>query len=385
MTEYSRLAKGNFVAAGTSAFVNLPFVPDYVELWNYSIIKTPAASSVVRAWWDSKLLDGTNNPTMIEVFNSSSVLTTDSILTNGISSFQAALALQFGPVVQNGGTPVSSFSISKANPAVVTTVGNHGLTSGDVVIFSNLYQTSTTGMQQITNIPFVVTVLSATTFSIPWNTNQSNYTAFNTSTATNNVGSYKQILYPALYAPSLSVISALSLGATTTVSLTVPGNFQVGQEVAFRIPTSWGTTQLNSLPNNVIPGSPVYGFVTAVSTSLTTPTITVSINSTSYTAFNSNPTFTSFVGMKLPQVIPAGDINSGSNLSNFLSPQVWSGNSNATAGSINGPAIAGAFLNNTSQGFFIGAGTGNTVTGANLIANTNIIYWHAYAHDYGNP
>ena len=156
MAEYSRLAKGNFTSVGTSQYVNLPFQPDYVELWNYSVIKTAAANSVARAWWDVSLLDGSNNPTMVEIYNNSSAVVFDTILTGGITPFSAGLALQFGPVYQHTGS--TDFQISKAAAALVTTTTAHGLTSGDVVTFSNLAQTSTTGMQQIAGIPFVITV-----------------------------------------------------------------------------------------------------------------------------------------------------------------------------------------------------------------------------------
>ncbi len=66
MTEYSRIAKGNFTATGTTQYVRLPFQPDFVEIWNYTNIKTPATTKVTRAWWDSSLIDGTTNPTMVE-------------------------------------------------------------------------------------------------------------------------------------------------------------------------------------------------------------------------------------------------------------------------------------------------------------------------------
>ena len=383
MAEYSRLAKGNFTSVGTSQYVNLPFQPDYVELWNYSVIKTAAANSVARAWWDVSLLDGSNNPTMVEIYNNSSAVVFDTILTGGITPFSAGLALQFGPVYQHTGS--TDFQISKAAAALVTTTTAHGLTSGDVVTFSNLAQTSTTGMQQIAGIPFVITVTGTTTFTIPYNTSQSNFTAFNTATSTSNVGSFKQVLYPALYAPAVSFVTAITLGATTTVALSMPGNYSVGQQVAFRIPTSWGTTQLNSLPNVLIPGQPIYGIVTAVSASLTTPTITVAINSSGYTAFNSNPAFASYPGEKFPQVVPVGDANSGSLSTNFTSPSFWNGSSNATTSSINGPAIAGAFANNTSQGFYIGGGLTNTDSTAAIMANGNVIYWHAFKHDFASP
>lgn len=382
MTEYSRMAKGNFVATGTSAYVNLPFQPDFVEIWNYSNIKTAGASLVTRAWWDATLLDGSNNPTMIEGYNAGSATVFDTILTGGIKPFNAGIAFQFGPVYNHA---VGDFAFTKASPAQITTTVAHGLISGDVVIFQNLAQTATTGMQQIAGIPFVVTVTSPTVFTIPYDTSGSNFTVFNSATSTNNVGSWKQVLFPALYAPSVSFITGITTGATTVIALSMPGNYSVGQEVAFRVPSVWGTTQLNSLPNIFIPGSPVYGFVTAVSASLTTPTITVNINSTGYTAFVPNQPFASYPGEKFPQVVPVGDANSGSLQTNFLSPNVWNGTSNALAHSINGPAVAGAFINNTSQGFFIGAGVGNIDASFQILAATNIIEWRAFLHDYSSP
>src|ERR1044072_6594879 len=107
-------------------------------------------------------------------------------------------------------------------------------------------------------MPFTVTVTGATTFTTAWNTNQSKYTALSGSPS----GPYvKKVLYPYLYFPGSTVISAITTGATTTIDTTSAHNFVVGQEVAFRIPTAWGTTQLNSLPNTTTPGSPIYAYV----------------------------------------------------------------------------------------------------------------------------
>src|SRR5207253_661651 len=196
MTEYSRMAKGNYVASGgtvgvsapSAKYINLPFKPDYVELINYTASFTPTDDGIPFAFWDASVnftTGGTTyNPTVVERFNATPVLTTDLVLTNGISAFSCGLAFDFGPVVQHGASPVSDFSITAANPAVVTTVGSHGLTSGDVIIFSNLKQTSTTGMQQIAGVAFTVTVTGATTFSIPWDASGSAYTAFNTASST---------------------------------------------------------------------------------------------------------------------------------------------------------------------------------------------------------
>ena len=385
MAEYSRLASGQVVSLGGATPVIIPFIPNFIQIFNRT--RAVAGAGMTKAVCMTDMGQGAafgslfgTGDVYIDVVGGTS--TGGQTNGTGFSTFQAGLALQYGPVYQHTGS--TDFSISKANPAVVTTTTNHNLVSGDVVIFQNLYQSSTTGMQQIAGIPFVITVLSPTTFSIPWNTNQTNYTAFNSASATNNVGSFKQVLYPALYAPSLSYISNITLGASTVIALTVPGNFSVGQEVAFRIvnipgvsPAVFGTVELNSLPNVLIPGSPKYGIVTAVSASLTTPTITVNINSSAFTAFNSNLPFASFTKEQFPQVVPVGDQNSGSLLTNFQSPLLWNGMSNGLTSSINGPAIAGAFVNNTSQGFIIGSGVAGTAA--------DVIYWEAILNDINYP
>jgi hypothetical protein len=193
------------------------------------------------------------------------------------------------------------------------------------------------------------------------------------------------VLYPFLYLPEDNVVSAVTTGTTTTIVTTMYHNFEVGQEIAFRIPSSWGTTQLNSLPNVLIPGSPIYGYVTSVTDNWT---FVCSINSSSFTAFNPNQTIASVPGLSFPQVLAVGDVNTGGNFitaTTSLYPPPQFPTSSSRVGTINGPAIRGAFVNNTAQGFLIGAGVAAVDTTATLIANGNIIYWHAYLHDFGSP
>jgi hypothetical protein len=382
MTEYSRMAKGRFTSTGAAQVINLPFVPDYVEFTNYTAAATPANHGIPFARWDANMGQGF---AIVNLFNATPVLTSDSVDTNGISTFTAGQLLQYGAVYQHTGS--TDFSISKANPAVVTTTSAHGLASGDVVVFQNLYQTSTTGMPQLDGIPFTVTVINSTSFSIPWNTNQTAYTAFDSSTSTNNVGSFKKVLYPYLYAPGVSVITAITTGTTTTIDTTSAHNFVVGQEVAFRIPSAWGTTQLNSLPNSTTPGSPIYGFVVAVTDY---NTVVVNINSTGYTAFNSNQAVSTVPGLSFPQIVAVGDVNTGgvpiSSGSAFYPPPFVRPIGNTTVNTINGPAIQGSFFNNTSQGFIIGAGTAQSDSSAVLVgAASDVIYWRAYLHDLSIP
>ncbi len=371
MTEYSRMAKGYspVLTGGGCAPVNLPFQPDFVEFLNFGAMDTPTATYITKGYWDVNMGQGA---ALYDFYDTGPVYSTNAIAAGGagISTFAAGQLLQYGVRQQ-------VVSITKANPAVVT-VTAHGYASGDVVTFQGLYQTSpTTGMQQIADVEFTITVIDANSFSIPWNTNQSNYTALSGSPATAFV---KKVLYPYLYEPGVNVISAITTGTTTTIDTTEAHNYVVGQEVAFRIPSVWGTTQLNSLPNVQIPGSPVYGYVISVTDY---NTFVVNINSTGYTAFNSNQPISGVPGQTFAQVVAVGDINTGGvqiSAGSALYPPPYIVPFGTTRiNTINGPAIQGAFFNNTSQGFTIG-------TGLAVAAQAGqVIYWRAFLHDMSVP
>jgi hypothetical protein len=378
MAEYSRIAKGHFTSNGFAQVVNLPFQPDAVQFWNYTAANTNATSqNIVSAYWDVSMGQG---QAVVEGYNATPALIYDVVSTNGISTFAAGQLLQYGPL--NGhGQGTSDFSITAASPSVVTVAAGHGLQTGNVIVFENLYQTSTTGMQQMAGIPMTVTVTNSTTFSVNWNSSGSNYTAFNTATSTNNLGTWKQVLYPYLYAPNQAVITAINT-STNVVTTAAAHNFHTGQEIAFRIPQVWGSTQLNSLPDVLIPGSPLYYYVIAV----TQNTFTVSTSLSAVTAFNANQPFAS-QGRTFAQVVAVGDVNTGGTLISagsplYPSPNVYQGYGTTDTPTINGPAILGSFVNNTAQGFIIGAGAGRVLTTGVLVgANTNVIYWRAYLSD----
>jgi hypothetical protein len=376
MAEYSRLAKGRFTSTGGAQVVNLPFQPDFVKLYNYTVANSAATSqNIATAVWDSNMGQGT---AIIQGYNATPALIYDTVTANGISTFAAGQLLQFGPTLTVN-------VVTKAAAAVVTTSAAHGLASGDVVILEGLYETSTTGMPQINGIPFTVTVTSTTQFSIPWNTNQSNYTAI--SVAATGTPRCKKVLYPSIYFPGETVISALTLGTTTTVDTASAHNFVVGQQVAFRIPSLWGTVELNSLPNTLTPGAPVYGYVTAVTDY---NTFVVNINSSAMTAFASNMTVAQSLGMTFAQVVAVGDVNTGGvqiSANSALYPPPYSQPIGTTrVNTINGPAIQGAFVNNTSQGFVVGVGAGTVLTTGVLVgAVSNVIYYEAFLHDLSIP
>ncbi len=403
MTEYSRMAKGSYTVSGgtlgvsapSAKIINLPFRPDFVELINLTQAVTPAQHGIPFAFWDATAtpitVSSVQYDTIVEVFNATPVLTTDSVrVGGGISTFSAGQLLQFGPTYKHNSVASADFSIAVSGaggPTTVTTATVHGLSSGDVIIFEGLYQSTTTGMPQLDGIPFTVTVLTTTTFTIPWDTSGSNYTAFNTATNSGNIGAWKQVLYPYLYFPGTTFISGITLGTTTTIDTTDAHNFVVGQEVAFRIPQQWGTVELNSLPNTIVPGSPIYAYVIAVTDY---NTVVVNFNSSAYTAFNVNQTVSSVPGLSYPQIVAVGDVNTGgvqvSSGSVLYPPPYFVPIGTTRVNTINGPAIQGAFVNNTSQGFVIGNKASRTDTSSWVGgSNGDIIEWRAYLHDLSIP
>lgn len=369
MAEYSRLASGQVtsVLTGAPTTVIIPFIPDYIEISNST--RAAAASGVTRAWWETDMGQGAAFVTTTSAGPVDGTSFISSATGGGFSTYQGGIALQFGASVA-----ITSFTKNAGAP-VITTTTPHGLVSGNVVVFQNLYQSPATGMPQLAGMPFVVTVTGPTTFTIPYDNSGAGFTAL-AGAPTNPTPTVKKVLFPALYAPGVAFVGAVTRGATTTVTTTSPNNFSVGQEVAFRIPQVYGTVELNSLPNILIPGSPVYGFVTQVNSSTQ---FVVNINSTAFTAFNTNVPFATAVvgGLTFPQVVAVGDANSGSLMTNFISPAFYNGTSTGLVNTINGPAIAGAFSNNTSMGFIIGGSISGT-TG-------DRIFWRAYLHDINYP
>lgn len=384
MSEYSRLAKGHVttLAAGGTPFINLPFQPQLVKWWNFTASTSGGATGyVTKGFWDVSM--GQGYAVYDTVTASTLALKAATTTSGGVYTFAGGLSLQYGSLVLLGGS--GGIAKTDSSTLTVTTTAAHGLKVGDWITFQNLFETSTTGMQQISGIPFIVkSVGSSTTFTVAWAGTASNLTVIDGS-ATGACG-FKKILYPELYVPGVAFPWSITLSnGVVTVYTTAPTNFVVGQEIAFNLPSIYGGQELNELPNNIIPASPNYYYVTAVGSVLVNSTYVdyFTFNySGSLSAFSvANPAFTSFTGLGFAQVKAVGDVNTGGypyvggNL--YPSPTVVTGNSTTTlttASTINGPAIQGAYINNTAQGFYIGTTAAPTAS--------QVIYWEAELVDY---
>lgn len=106
-------------------------------------------------------------------------------------------------------------------------------------------------------------------------------------------------IQPQNYQPSLFFITALSLGATTTVTTSIDHNYVLGQLVRLRIPSFYGSYQLNDQT----------GYVTSIPAA---NQVTLNIPSYICDPFIPTPPF----GPNRPQISAIGDANTGSINSN---------------------------------------------------------------------
>jgi hypothetical protein len=98
---------------------------------------------------------------------------------------------------------------------------------------------------------------------------------------------------PQYYQPSQFFISAISEGATTTVTTSVDHNYVIGQTVRLIVPFTYGAYQLNEQQGQVI-------------SIPTADQVELNINSSTADPFNSSGSLTT-----KPQILAIGDVNSG--------------------------------------------------------------------------
>lgn len=105
---------------------------------------------------------------------------------------------------------------------------------------------------------------------------------------------------PQFYQPSRFVISAVSLGQTTTITTSVAHNYVIGQTIRLIIPPSFGCRQLNESQGNVL-------------SIPSTTQVVVSIDSSK----NVDPYIASSAST-VAQILAIGDVNSGQTNTNGI-------------------------------------------------------------------
>lgn len=209
----NQFIQGSFVSDGAARVLDIQCGADYFRMNNVT-------AGEVYEWYNGFAAD-----TAWDLVNDSLVA------SGGISAFASA---------ENAfGAEYSGAGISQAAQAVVTMAG-HPFIAGDVV---RLY--GTTGMRQIGGMLFqIVSVVAGVSFVI--DLDSSGFAAPATAVKA------RKLLVPELFSPRSRFITALTLGASTSVVTSVDHGYGVGEYITLAIPAAFGTSEINGLSGKVL-------------------------------------------------------------------------------------------------------------------------------------
>lgn len=244
-------------ASGNAAQVlKLPFQPDLFEMWvqgngsgdNWTSSANPGP--VKYAFWQSGMAAASALCTANT--NSAATDTSTFLSSGGITMIQAS--------ANSYGARQAGSGITQANPAVMTLTNANVYSTGAIVQVEG-----TTGMLQISGIPWYLTSTGATTYNLGNSFSTSGFAAAATAVVV------QQLLYPQVFTPQLAYVVKVTTGATTTIECSYPHGYSVNQSVRLKVPSQWGMTQLDGLQGVIL--------------SVTTFAFVVNINSSAFSAF----------------------------------------------------------------------------------------------------
>lgn len=249
------IQSGSFTSTGLATTLQIRSGFDWIQVYNQTAIAQAAADLGSVFYWQFGMPSGRGIVTrkLGTVANDPTTIT------------QIAVNAGFTPVDSSGNplsAAIATTNISGANPPLITTA-----TAPQVGQIVRLY--SNPNAREINGYDFSVQAVGGGGFTIGG--------AFNAAVNGNGAqnGTYRVVNFDPLYYPRSRYIMNIARGATTTITLTVPSGYVVGQAVRFVVPSQFGTVELDQQ----------VGTITAVNDALATQTITVAIDSTNYTAF----------------------------------------------------------------------------------------------------
>lgn len=247
------IQQGAFISQGTPATVSVVSGADWIQTYNQSVIIANAANAG-KAFY-AQFVNGAIMGTGYEWQNNAGA-TAVNLIAAPAGSFTLA-----NSATATAGAPVALTAISNAAVPVVATASTAGLSTGSVVEIIN-----TTGAQQFGGMTFSIdTVTANTSFRLKY--------APQIVAGTN--GFYRIIPNDPIFYPRNRFITAIVVGATTQIKMSVQTTYTVGQMVRVIVPAAYGaiSQSINGLQ----------GTITSIDAA--TNIVTLDINSTGFGAF----------------------------------------------------------------------------------------------------
>lgn len=247
---FTTLSQGKFTSTGLATTLQIRSDVDWIKVINATTSAAAGAGTGVEFYWQRGMANGS----ALEYTKTAvtGALAT-SVITSGGFTLVNSTEEPLGPLNS------SITAVSGAAIPVVSATDTDDLVDGDHV---RLYDI--TGAQQLGGIDFYIdTVVANTSFRLP----------FMAQIVAGTTGYFRKVNYSRLFAVPTRNISKITKAASAVVTFCARHNYTVGQEVTFRVPAAFGMTEIDGK----------VGKITAIDT--TNNTITVDIDSTSFTTF----------------------------------------------------------------------------------------------------
>lgn len=267
----NQIYKGSFTSTGEKTIIRLSGDVNYFQIFNRTQWGANPNAIVKSEWWSGMANDTARNT----LESGAGALSATTSTANGISFVDTANPPTF---------PAKAItSVSQANPANFNVVG-HGLTAGDVFEMANV-----TGMLQIASYSMRVRSV----------VDPDNFTVFLDSSgfaAPGTGGTIRKTISPEFtnFNPDFDLITGIAQAATTTFTLAYNDvtTINVGEIYRVKMPADFGMTEIDGQLGTVL------------SVNAANNTVTLNIDSTTYTAFAFPAS--AAIPFSVPQLTPVG-------------------------------------------------------------------------------
>jgi len=246
--------KGYFTSDGKDKYINVPIGADWIAIRNLTKIGTAVNATLCKTFWDSDMT-GTYQYGIGEVREN----TIDALIPGALAATTGVTPINTNDNPLSAVDATVTAVSADAIPVVTVTDASTYLT-GDVIRFK-----SVTGATQLNGMDFTITNLSGVTFSLP----------FMATIVAGTTGAFYKVKYPEVFYPGVRYITSITQAAQAVIEMSVAHGYAVGDKVKLKVPAEFGMIEANDKIVEVL----------AVTTTDVTNTITVDLNTTTYTAF----------------------------------------------------------------------------------------------------
>lgn len=253
---FTILTGGSFTSTGAGVKIPLPSSADYFKTWNVTQLAATNPNTVTNGeWFGPKFGAGASAAgTGIKTVKTTAMLQSAFAANTGFTYVTSA------PVVEAQAANAIT-EITAASPAVVSQANTY---SNDDV----LYLYNTTGMLQIAGMPFQISSVSGSGYTLI-GLRAVGFAAAGTAGFTRRVSKFNAVEPEYLYITEITQATQ----AVVRTSVDPTQHYVVGMKIHFSVPYSFGMTQINQMTGKIL------------AVSAANYTVTVDIDSTAFTAF----------------------------------------------------------------------------------------------------